>query len=299
MEPILIALDAGHGSQTAGKRTPPVPENLDFENDGVIDVKKGEPLKEHIANVGVCRFLEKEFLRCGFAVLRSGYDDGNAYDDADVPITQRQKLIREANASYSVSVHFNAFGDGRSFNSANGISTYIHAREERIRDSERLAWCVQQQLKQGSNQRNRGVNNGPFGMVNCIGLGTKASVLVELAFMTNEYEAINYVGNSDFWKECAIEICKGFCDYLSVPYIPEKRILYTVQAGAFLNAQNARNMVDRVRAYGFGDAYIRTAIISEKKYYRVQIGVYAIKQNAIRVVEKLTSLGIPAYYKEL
>ena len=43
-------------------------------------------------------------------------------------------------------------------------------------------------------------------MCNCVSLGTKASILVELAFMTNLHEATNLMGNADFWQECAEEI---------------------------------------------------------------------------------------------
>ena len=42
MGAIKIAVDAGHGSNTPGKRTPPMPKNIDFEADGVIDVKRAK-----------------------------------------------------------------------------------------------------------------------------------------------------------------------------------------------------------------------------------------------------------------
>jgi N-acetylmuramoyl-L-alanine amidase len=52
MSRIKIAVDAGHGFNTAGKWTSPMPQDIDFENDGVIDVEKGTAIREHIANVG-------------------------------------------------------------------------------------------------------------------------------------------------------------------------------------------------------------------------------------------------------
>lgn len=42
---IRIAIDTGHGSNTAGKRTPPMPVDVDFESDDIVDVKKGQPIK--------------------------------------------------------------------------------------------------------------------------------------------------------------------------------------------------------------------------------------------------------------
>jgi LysM repeat protein len=42
---------------------------------------------------------------------------------------------------------------------------------------------------------------------------TKASILCELAFMTNEYEALQLMANSRFWDECATEIANAIDRY--------------------------------------------------------------------------------------
>ena len=51
--------------------------------------------------------------------------------------------------------------------------------------------------------------------------GAKASILVECAFMTNRHEAINMVGNEDFWQETAKEIAQGICEYTGTTYVEE------------------------------------------------------------------------------
>ena len=94
MSKIKIGVDAGHGSDTAGHRTPPMPTNIDFEKDGKIDVKKGSSIKEHIASVGVCVRLEEELIRNGFAVIKTGWDDANAHNDKDIPLATRQATIK-------------------------------------------------------------------------------------------------------------------------------------------------------------------------------------------------------------
>lgn len=259
MSKIKIAVDAGHGSKTAGKRTPPMPDNLDFNNDGVIDVKKCELLPEHVANVGVCTFLKAELLRNGFDVYQSAWDDDNGWNDADVELTTRQKNIKAAGCKYSVSVHFNAYGDGKTFNSANGVGTYIHSNPARVGNSKKLAGLIQKRLCECTVQKNRGINAEGFALCNCETLGTKASVLVELAFMTNEKEATEMVANALFWKECAKEICKGFCDMEGKKYVPEgeERIIYRVQVGAYSKLENAKSQLERVKAAGFVDAMIK------------------------------------------
>ena len=63
----LIALDDGHGMETAGKRTPKLLEDLYI--DGKLVRKKGEVIKENEFNRAVVKYLEKALKRCGFEVL--------------------------------------------------------------------------------------------------------------------------------------------------------------------------------------------------------------------------------------
>lgn len=216
---MLINIDAGHGSNTPGKRTPPMPKAIDIDGDGIIDIKKGEQYREHYANVGVASLLVKELKRCGITTMQTGFDDDNAYDDPDQPIAERQKAIKNAKCDYSISIHFNAYGDGKSFNRAEGVEVYIHQKYPR--QSRDLAETVLKYLIEGTEQKNRGIKSKNFAMVNCNKLGVKAAILVELAFMTNLREATELMANKEFWKESAEEICRGVCEYTGVKYIPE------------------------------------------------------------------------------
>lgn len=217
---LKINIDAGHGSNTAGKRTPPLPRDIKI-NDKLI-IKKGEQFREHIANVGVAFLLEQELKRCGFETFRTGWNDINAYDDPDTPLSDRQRAIAKADCDYSISIHFNAFGDGKSFNSANGVGIYIH--DKFIGQSEKLAKSVLNKLVEGTKQTNRGITKKALAMCNCNNMDVKGAILVELAFMTNLHEATSMMANEKFWKECAVEICRGLCEYTGVKYIPEKYV---------------------------------------------------------------------------
>lgn len=253
MASIKVAVDAGHGSNTSGKRTPPMPKDIDINKDGKIDIKKGEQYREHYANVGVAYYLNEELLRCGFLTMRTGWDDDNAYDDPDTTIAERQKAIKNAKCDYSISIHFNAYGDGKSFNSAEGFGVYIHNKYPG--QSKKLAETVLKYLSQGSAQKNRGVKTDALGMCNCNSLGVKAAIICELAFMTNEKEAVNLMANEAYWKECAREICQGLCEYTGVKYVPEntadKKTLYRVQVGAFANKANAEKLAAELKKKGY------------------------------------------------
>lgn len=217
---IKINIDAGHGSNTAGKRTPPMPKDIKIND--ILTIKKGEQFREHYANVGVCYYLERELQRCGFITMRTGWNDSNAFDDPDTPLADRQKAIAKANCDYSISIHFNAYGDGKTFNSADGVGVFIH--DKYPGQSKKLAETVLKHLAGGSKQKNRGVKAEALAMCNCNNMDVRAAILCELAFMTNEYEAVNLMANEVYWKECAEEICRGVCEYTGIKYVPEEYI---------------------------------------------------------------------------
>jgi flagellum-specific peptidoglycan hydrolase FlgJ len=70
-------------------------------------------------------------------------------------------------------------------------------------------------LIKGTSQKNRGVKQGALAMCNCSSMGTKASILCELGFMTNLTEA-TLMQDKEFCKECAREIAQGLANYLNI-----------------------------------------------------------------------------------
>lgn len=190
-----VAVDAGHGSNTAGKRTP----------DG---------FREHWINVCTASFCEQALKRCGIDVLRVAWDDNNAKDDEDVALSTRQKLIKANKCNVSVSFHANAYGNG--WNDAQGVETLIS--DKAPGDSRALANIVQSYLIKGTPQKNRGVKTQSLAMCNCTSLGVKAAILCEIGFMTNKAET-DLMKTDRFCKEQAEEVAHGICDYLGVKYI--------------------------------------------------------------------------------
>lgn len=246
---MLINIDAGHGSNSAGKRTPPMPAAIDVDGDGKPDIKKGEQYREHIADVGVAVYLEKELKRCGFDTMKTGWNDANALDDPDEELSKRQQKIAKANCDYSISIHFNAYGDGAAFNSAQGVGVLIH--DKYFGQSEKMAQIVLRHLAGGTKQTNRGVTKQSLAMCNCNNMDVKAAILVELAFMTNKQEAMELMANEKFWKESAVEICKGMCEFTGKKYVPEEESLYKVQVGAFSKKENAEKLAKELKAAGY------------------------------------------------
>lgn len=223
MTSLRIAIIAGHSSTTAGKRTPPFFNPIDVDGDGSYDIQVGEQYREHYANVGVALKFDEALRRCGFETAKIGWDDADATNDTlnddSAGLAQRQALVKSNGCDYSVSIHFNACGDGASFNTATGVCTYYHNISSRAGDSALLASFIQGQIINGTKQYNRGIYSAGFAEVNCQAMGVKAAVLIELAFMTNQVEAETMMANEQYWIESAEEVCRALCSYTGVQYI--------------------------------------------------------------------------------
>lgn len=302
---LIINIDAGHGSNTAGKRTPPMPINIDFDGDGVIDVKKGNSILEHYANVGVAVLLEKELHYNGFTTAKTGWDDANASDDPDTALTERQKMIAKNNCDMSVSIHMNAHGDGKSFTSGEGFSVFYHSDLAAARKSKGLAQAIEKELAANTVQKNRGAKPNGLAMCNAKNMGVDAAVVVECAFMTNERES-RLVGSADFWLECAQEICRGICKYYGITY--KKRPISTIsvkdedgkvtgsvkityyvrktfaskssQIGAFSNLDYAKAKVDGTTGYKVFDK--NGTVVYEKKVEEVKKPTHAPVKEVVK-----------------
>jgi len=228
---IKVAVDAGHGSNTIGKRTP----------DGY---------REHWINVRTAYYLARALERCGFSVIKTGWNDTNSKVDADTSLSARQKAIKNAGCKYSISCHANAYGSG--WNDAQGIETLISNKSSAVKDSLKMAIKIHNRLIEGTTQKNRGVKTQSLSMCNCTAMGTEASVLVEIGFMTNHYEA-QLMETDEFTKECGEEIAHGFCDYLNVGYIPDRGDApvdsYVYSEAQGYGMEKARHFI---RSYGGG-----------------------------------------------
>ena len=218
-----IAIDAGHGYNTAGKRSPAFKNKVTSKYAGhIVTVEKGESFREHVANAGVAYYLAKELERCGVDIFKSGWAglDGTK-DLADPSIVARQTAIRNAKCDYVISIHYNAYGDAKTFNNAQGCETFYHSYDYKAINGKAFATAIQSQLIDTfPEQVNRGVkNSASFGMCNSLGMNVKASCLIELAFMTNQQEAEDYFANPYAWYKYAVQIAKGICQYAGINYI--------------------------------------------------------------------------------
>lgn len=187
-----VAIDDGHGLETAGKRTPTLP-------DGMI-------MKENEFNRRVAQLLAAHLVRSGVDVLMV------APSDLDTPLSVRTDTANKAKVDFYISIHANAYGAG-GFNSVRGIETFHYTNASE--NSKRAARIIHKHLLEGTKLPDRGVKTADFQVLRET---TMPAVLVECGFMTNIEEA-RWLLTEIYRAECALEIAKGICEYLGAPFV--------------------------------------------------------------------------------
>ena len=90
--------------------------------------------------------------------------------------------------------------------------------------------------------------------------------------------SINYVNN-------LYNVIKSY-ELLKYDVEEKKKTIYKVQVGAYSKKQNAINMQNTLKSYGY-NTIIATSEKNGKPLYRVQLGAYSVKSNADKLVSTL------------
>jgi N-acetylmuramoyl-L-alanine amidase len=166
-------LDPGHGGvindvyQTAGKRSPQFPD--------------GSVLYEGVFNRDVVVRIIK--LCRDYNIDCINLVDTNEDMSLRHRVTKANLFHKENRNSIYISVHANAFGNGRDFNSAKGICTFHHFKSSA---GAKLAKSLQKWLGDLASFRNRGVrSNDSWANFYVLRKTHMPAVLSENGFMTN------------------------------------------------------------------------------------------------------------------
>lgn len=189
----LIAIDNGHGLNTAGKRTPLFPD--------------GSFMHEWEFNHAVAKYLEAELQRCGFKTLML------SDTEEDTPLQRRTDRCNKANADFCVSIHYNAMGNIWQ-TTATGTETYSYLGNT---NDAKYANTIHPYLVQATGLKDRGYKQADFHMVRepkC------PAILIEFGFMDNHIDADLALQHS-FRKRCSVGLAKGICTAFGVEYVAE------------------------------------------------------------------------------
>lgn len=236
-----IILDAGHGYNTPGKRSPDGFREWEFNNEVAL--------------------MARELLK-----LYQNVDVQLSHDvsgKSDVDLKNRTDYANKWMADLFVSIHANAFGAG-GWNDVDGIETFIHTSNPP--EAGALAAKVQKNLVVATGRDNRGVKKANFHVLRETNM---TAILVECGFMTNKAE-VELLKSQAYRATCAKAIVEGIVQQYGlklkpVPAPPKpaaplsKSKGFTVQSGFFTNRDNAENLKKMLEAKGF------EAIIKEVK----------------------------------
>ena len=176
-----IMIDAGHGPNTPGKRSP----------DG--------RLREFHFNSAVADAVKKRLLLDGHTVFFSHQAD------ADVPLLERTQLANRLKADLFISIHANAFGS--SFNNSSGIETFTFTNP--LAATKTLAASVHHALLLSTKRPDRGLKQADFAVLRNTHM---PAILIECGFMTNRIE-LALLKSEIYRKSCANAIAFGINCY--------------------------------------------------------------------------------------
>lgn len=183
-----VAIDNGHGKNTAGKRTPPFPDTKKVINEWEFNYATAKILKGILENQG------HEVLMVSNTT-------------EDTPLKTRTSKANEWGADVFISIHYNAYTG--IWGNHGGIETYYYPSSA---DGKKLAESVQDELIKETGLRSRGVKSANFQVLR---QSKMVAILVECGFMDNLDEA-KLMLDTNHQRKCAESIANGVNKYLGV-----------------------------------------------------------------------------------
>jgi N-acetylmuramoyl-L-alanine amidase len=223
---LKLVLDAGHGLNTPGKRTPDGEHEWSFNNKQLL----------------ACQNYLSDYE--GFDILRVDDPTGKR----DVPLSERTDKSNKFGADAYVSFHNNALR----FNWGNhhGMETFSYVGSNP--KSEKLQKAIHKHLIKATKNNDRGMKEANFHVLretkNC------AAVLTESFFMDSTHD-IKKLRSDAYLKSTGEAIAKGIVECYGLKAKPKlvqaSGKLYKVQIGAFSDKENAEQLASQAEKEGF------------------------------------------------
>ena len=207
-----VSIDAGHGMNTAGKRTPKLTKDL-VVNGNVVK-KKGSIIHEFEFNIKVAKALKIALNRCGIEAKIVNDTTG----EVDTPLSTRSSRANSYGSDLHISCHYNAVGSCASFQTKAKGLLVLKTKGCQSKTST-LANCVHNAIKGNySHDYGVGIDKNWSGFTLAILRQTNMpAILIEYGFMDYEEEAIKML-NPNWYEKLAEDTCKGICKYLDITY---------------------------------------------------------------------------------
>ena len=186
------------------KHSIPMPKTVSSSLDGfTIRGIKGQIIQEHIFNCVVAELLFRAASRCGFACIRNAFTNIDGSKDLiggvnpSTDVRKRQQAIKKYKADIVVSIHHNYSSNKM----AKGFEVWYRADTTKQGDSISLAEKISLSMWD-LDIPNRGIKaDNAKGMTNCKAMNSKAAVIVECDFMSNEESLTERLLNLKYQKD--------------------------------------------------------------------------------------------------
>lgn len=220
----IVALDAGHGKHTPGKRTPDDEREWTFNHVVVLEIIEQLAKYNHVK------------------VIR--LDDPTG--ETDVPLQERTDRANAAKADILISYHHNA-NTGK-WGEWTGTETYHYPGSTKGKD---LAKAIHPDVVKAYGLRDRGIKSANFHMLR---ESQMPAILIEGGFMDSVMD-IKKMRDHNILRWAGKNIAEALAKYLK---IQKKEIdnqelenLYKVQIGAFQQKKNADQLAKQAKEAGF------------------------------------------------
>ena len=216
MSKFKVSIDAGHGMNTGGKRTPKLKRDLVI--DGKVVKHKGSIIHEFEFNIEVAKALRKALERCGVEAKIVNDETGRI----DTPLNTRARTANTYGSDLHISCHYNAVGSCTAFQSKAKGLLVLKTKGGQAK-STALANAIHNELKDNySHDYGVGIDTQWSGFTLAILRQTHMpAVLIEYGFMDYEEEAMKML-DPKWYTKLAEDTCKGICKYLGIKYIAAK-----------------------------------------------------------------------------
>ena len=227
-----IAIDAGHGLKTAGKRC-------------LKSLDKNET-REWVLNDRVSDSLEKFLKSAGHETLR--VDDITGAKD--IALKERVKRANEWEADFYISVHQNAGIDGGT-GGGTVVFVYPGTSGKTVEAQEAI---YRHAIEEAGLKGNR-ADGTPTSDLYVLRNTKMAAALIECGFMDSATD-IKYILDPKWSEKIALGIAKGICEVFGGTVKIEQSVVYITRTNAFNDRKNAEKEIKELKAAGFVNAYI-------------------------------------------
>jgi N-acetylmuramoyl-L-alanine amidase len=261
-----IAIDAGHGLYTAGKRCM---KKLDSNE-----------TREWFLNDRIADKLEQMLKAYNCEVLRTDDTTGAM----DVPLATRAAKANSWKADIFISIHHNA---GVAGGKGGGTIVFHYGNTERAAQAKALYKAIVNETGLKGNRATTVDKVDYYVLAN-----TKmAAFLIENGFMDSSTD-VPIILSAAHAEKTAQGILKFLIDYFKLSKkqtISSGSTLCKVQTGAFKSQPNAANLKTKLNKAGFDAVIVKVGAL-----YKVQCGAFKNRENAENLKARLRAAGFEA-----